>query len=61
MLALVNPGEAAALPGRVREFFALFYSMELGEAQIRQLLSSHPRNPYAAIPGGPGAAFEALR
>jgi len=43
--ALADPGEASALPGRVRKFFALFYSMEPSDAQLRHLLSSHPEIP----------------
>ncbi|MBO3278203.1 ABC transporter substrate-binding protein [Pseudomonas schmalbachii] len=58
LLALTDPSQVAALPQRVREFFSLFYSMEPSEMQIRQLLSSHPNNPYAAVPG---TAFGALQ
>jgi len=45
-LTAFDPQHAGALPQRVREFFALFYGMQLDEAQLQRLLAGHPGSAH---------------
>lgn len=42
LLALRDDAQAAALPERVRTFFAMFYSLQLDAQQLQALLAGHP-------------------